>query len=655
MRIESLSMSNYRQFSNVEVNFNLEGENDLHVVIGKNGTCKTNILNAINWCLYGDEPHFSKESQKLPILNVEAINNTKDGHYCSVSVTVEVKTNAGKYMTFERKAKYKVQKGDGKLPLLQSTEFQVEACDDDDNTKLFSDEEAEKQVERFVPKKIREFFFFDGERLDHYFKEATSQNMRHAIFNISQIDLIERIEKRMTLIFKELRLEAGKQNPLIEKTREALEDYENNAEELTKRIEESTKQICIAKEKVKECEDNLRGMPDVEKLESERRKYLNEREQRKENLKEKTKQKNSILFDYDKIIYFWGPINKVIGIIEDKIKKKELPPNIDSELLNKILISRVCSVCGTKLSDETVQSIADLLKTFRLSKLISVELLTSLSPLKALKDKIEGFKIDIEKVKRDIIQYEKDLAEIEKRLINIDKMLSGYDENKIKQNHLDRKKWESILEKEQQKTGSFKLQLLAFKRKIEELKKELEREMGREEKLKELRKKIEFCQKALVFVEKIKDQIMDRTRKKIELRTKEIFFELLWKKGTFKDVEISESYDLTLIHALGYPCLGSVSAAERELLALSFTLALHEVSGFDSPILIDTPVARIDEEHRENFGNAFIRVSKNKQTILLFNPAEYSQEIRNILDDNCSCRFVSKLMSNEFETTLEAL
>jgi len=110
-----------------------------------------------------------------------------------------------------------------------------------------------------------------------------------------------------------------------------------------------------------------------------------------------------------------------------------------------------------------------------------------------------------------------------------------------------------------------------------------------------------------------------------------------------------------LIHALGYPCLGSVSAAERELLALSFTLALHEVSGFNSPILIDTPVARIDEEHRENFGNAFIRVSKNKQTILLFNPAEYSQEISNILDDNCSCRFASKLMTNEFETTLEVL
>ena len=280
MRIETLTMNNYRQFKNVEVTFNLVSENDLHIIIGKNGTCKTNILNAINWCLYGDEPHFSKESQKLPILNVDAIKNTPDGHFCNLNVAVDVKTNAGKYMIFERISRYRVY-SDGRPPLHQSTEFQVETTDDDDNTKLFTDDEAEKQVERFVPKKIREFFFFDGERLDHYFKEATAQNMRHAIFDISQIDLIERIERRMISISKDLRTEAGRHNPAIEKTRAQLEEFEKNAQELVNRIEASTKQINIAKDKVKECEDYLRGMPDVEKLDFERKKYINERDKKK--------------------------------------------------------------------------------------------------------------------------------------------------------------------------------------------------------------------------------------------------------------------------------------------------------------------------------------------------------------------------------------
>src|ERR1035437_8731814 len=169
MRIERLTLNNYRQFKDVEIEFNLKGENDLHVIIGKNGTCKTNILNAINWCLYGDEPHFSKESQKLPILNVKAIDDvTKEGHLEKVNVTLCVRTSDGKYVTFERTSKFHVHT-DGRQPTHQSTDFQVEATDDDDNTKFYTDEEADKHVERFVPKRIREFFFFDGARMGQLF------------------------------------------------------------------------------------------------------------------------------------------------------------------------------------------------------------------------------------------------------------------------------------------------------------------------------------------------------------------------------------------------------------------------------------------------------------------------------------------------------
>ena len=60
-----------------------------------------------------------------------------------------------------------------------------------------------------------------------------------------------------------------------------------------------------------------------------------------------------------------------------------------------------------------------------------------------------------------------------------------------------------------------------------------------------------------------------------------------------------------------------VSAAERELLALSFTLALHKISGFDSPILIDTPVARVSDDPEKTLQISF-RSKQNKQIILLF-------------------------------------
>ena len=60
------------------------------------------------------------------------------------------------------------------------------------------------------------------------------------------------------------------------------------------------------------------------------------------------------------------------------------------------------------------------------------------------------------------------------------------------------------------------------------------------------------------------------------------------------------------------------------MLALAFTLSLHKISGFDGPIIIDTPVARVSDENRQNFGVALASVSLQKQTILLFTPSEYS-------------------------------
>jgi len=157
------------------------------------------------------------------------------------------------------------------------------------------------------------------------------------------------------------------------------------------------------------------------------------------------------------------------------------------------------------------------------------------------------------------------------------------------------------------------------------------------------------------LLKKNKEIIREKTREKIESETNKIFFKLIWKKRTFKNIDINQDYNINLIHSMGYECLGTIGAAERELLALSFTLALHTISGFDSPILVDTPVARVSDEHRENLGKIFSKVSKNKQIILLFTPAEYSKEISKLLDTENSSRFNFKLSENEKETRLEMI
>ena len=67
-------------------------------------------------------------------------------------------------------------------------------------------------------------------------------------------------------------------------------------------------------------------------------------------------------------------------------------------------------------------------------------------------------------------------------------------------------------------------------------------------------------------------------------------------------------------------------------MALSFTLALHKIANLKTPLVIDTPLSRVSDENRVNFAKIIESLSKDKQVILLFTPAEYSEDIQGILD-----------------------
>lgn len=130
----------------------------------------------------------------------------------------------------------------------------------------------------------------------------------------------------------------------------------------------------------------------------------------------------------------------------------------------------------------------------------------------------------------------------------------------------------------------------------------------------------------------------------------ELFDSLIWKKDTYGRVELDANFRLKLYHKVTMTsCLNSCSAAEKELLALAFTLAVHEVSGYDNLLFIDTPVGRVSDENRENFAQVLLDISKKKQIILAFTPSEYSDEIRSVLNDS-TVSSVSMLVTDEITT-----
>jgi len=654
MRIDKIILKNYRQFNNVEILFNKNGNQDLHVIIGKNGTGKTNILNSINWCLYQDEPHLSKDSQILPVVNLKTIKETNNNQLQKVIIEIWLTTENNQTMVFRRNGLYRLYKDENKV-IQQTNNLEIEYTDEDGDTKFLEGDDADSFVDRVLPRRIREFFFFDGERLDKYFKEASSQNIRHAIFDIAQIDLLEKIEKRLKSLSRELESDAGRLNPEIDNIRKELEKYEKMYEDTTIEIDNYNEQIKIAKEKIKELTNLLSGVPDIEDLEKKREILKTKIKEKKDFKKRKAIEKQNLLFENGTKLLVWDCLKNIIQIIKEKKDNKELPPTHDKKLIENTIKNKICALCGQEIKGDFEKVLTNLVnKTNIMSPEIAADLLYMDGILNNFEDRVKKFYKNIKEITEELESYEKEIMQLEKDLDRIEKELSGYDIEKILTWHNERKHFETTLDINNQKLAISMLKKETSRKNKEKLEMKLEDELKKEKKLKELRIYLDFCKKAYEIINKTKQNIMIQTKEEIMLETKKIFFQLLWKKETFKDIIIDDEYNINLIHSMGYECLGSISAAERELLALSFTLALHKISGFNFPILIDTPVARVSDEQRKNFGNVLIDISKDKQVILLFTPSEYSEEISNILDKK-AIKYQIKLTTDETETKLEVL
>jgi DNA sulfur modification protein DndD len=390
-------------------------------------------------------------------------------------------------------------------------------------------------------------------------------------------------------------------------------------------------------------------------MEVDRQNYKNNIEKKNKTRIEKESDKEILLTGYGETVMLWPAIGKSLRIIDEKKNNKQIPPTIDKDLLDSILKSDKCKICGQVLDIDAKSYVQKIIDDTNVSSEVAAELLQMGFYLHELENGFKNNEQKIHRIGEEINQLEKEINENDLNLIEINRKLSGYDEQKIAELHNIRKQFEQTHNHNQRRLGAFIAEIEQRNKTKDQLQKELDGELRKADHIEDLKKEINFCAKSLEILQNTSRCIMEETRERIQDRTKELFSDLTWKKDTFRDIIIDEDYNIDLIHSAGYSFLGSISAGESELLALAFTLALHEISGFDAPILIDTPVARISDTHRNKFAKILSEVSQNKQVLLLFTPSEYSIEVSSILDSNYATKYSLTLSSGEMVANMEAL
>lgn len=626
MKLMRIELCNYRQYKGKQkIDLSTDSAKNFTIIEGVNGAGKTNLLNAITWCLYGVEDHLSKypDSEKLPKYNERVFLELEEDS----SIECYAKLTFGeKKADFRVERYFDVRKLDGGAEVA-GEKFDVWYRTDRGWTTPANPDFVVKS--RILPYEIRNFFFFDGERLDEFFKMGGNKYVERGILDVAQIGLIDKAYSHLDTVMAGFRKSASKGFPDLEKIQRDIESKRKKIERLKSQLEEKEKELMDANKNLAEIESYLRSYPvkSIQDLQTKRDSYKEEIEKIDVEIGDLKEENTQRIITSVQYIYAKNAIVGSLRLIEKETQKGRIPPSIRDTFIRELLESEKC-ICGTDISSgpgrEKVES---LLKTVLPSKIADLFDEGKYKFMNLLK-KSDDFKNKSVEYARRLKKLEERREECEAELSQIDTQLGKIDEKEVLAKESQRQVFVGAISDALLETDLLKGKIRTEGESMNELTIEFGKKTREKNKAHLLMKKIDICERALQLLSEKKQEIVDYIRKEVESNTKEFFFNLIWKKGAFRNVVIGADYKISVTSEYGKPCLGTLSAGERQILALSFMAALYTVSGFDAPMIIDTPLARISGEHRRNIAKALPEYLNKTQVTLFMTDTEYTNEVR---------------------------
>lgn len=139
------------------------------------------------------------------------------------------------------------------------------------------------------------------------------------------------------------------------------------------------------------------------------------------------------------------------------------------------------------------------------------------------------------------------------------------------------------------------------------------------------RKKYDLASQLIKMLEEFKGILKREARHELEESFNHHLHTLLDSNRLISRVGIDEAFIITFYNKADEPIgMGTISAGMKALAATSLLWALKEVSGRQFPVVIDTPLARIDLRHQHNLLNRYYPEA-GSQVILLPTDSELDE------------------------------
>lgn len=645
MRIDRIALKNFfRYYGTQTIVFSKETNKNVTVIRGENGTGKTTLLNAFYYVMYGDV----MEPLKLDnMLNLRAAEELREGEVISASVGMEFEERNERYLV-NREEKF--EKINGKIVHDKHKYIEIYRIDSITGN---AEKEDDDFIEKIIPKRLRSFFFFDGERINKLAQVDGKEEIKKAILDILGVTMLDNMSKDLEQIKTEYTKELSKFSDAEgQEIADLLDGYRIEKNICNEKLEKEKENIKN-EERARERAKNYLSQCNSEVI-REKRNQIEEIEnnivRNKKSILNVNSDIKTLISNKLKVKLMSPYFEEILKVLDDKREKGQLPSNIKTQFLDDLLERGMC-ICGCHLEedsegykniielkksagskelDESYNQITGLIKSYKEYCTYSNEVeyekdrfFNELSALKDLKNEYEG---NIENLK-----YKKE---------NLSQEIINSNDDKIKFNEQILNKSEYNIKKISQQIGKLEIEIERIDKKIKDSEEALIRVKNKNEKAQKIRDKNKIATELYDLNISIKDAFIEMTRQELDQEIKKVFSNFSRKE--YRVPELTRDFELKILNTINNTTednIAFLSTGEGQITSLSFIGALvnyarnkrnkkiliSEFTGGDYPIVMDSPFGNLDETHTANVASNIGKLAS--QIIIIVSDKQWSKEV----------------------------
>lgn len=627
MIIKKLQLHNFGVYAG-DNEFVFTGGRPIVLIGGMNGRGKTTFLEAVLLALYGQSSFAYAESDQTSYSGYlqSYISREANDSICSVTLEFEIKNEFSEHYVIRREWSGKSKRPKERIFVRKDGEYNEFLTN---NWAMF--------IENILPSALSSFFFFDGEQIAELAVDHTNDQLKDSIRSMLGISVLDVLSNDIIRGLKRVR-KAGKQNASADEIEKFREERNLASEELN-----------IADQELESANNKLQE--DNNALEALHTLYTAKGGNAVNKQQEILKNRGTLS----------GELAKEKEALYGKIAE-DLPLLLVRDLLFDIKLQATDEHLSTVMQESVYQlenyyeefisgyqgdkkAGRDFIKFVKeQSEKVEIEHVYGLSEqaLYQVTNLVEG---KLELTRQECKEILSKKTTIEGKINEIDSYLTlDINEQELQEIYNRIKATEQVIIEDQVKIAELEKKRSSINARFLSVTSEFNKKVEAYLTTAEIRDSSEritkYSNMALSVIKRYRVELQKRKTDLLASTITDCYLKLANKKNMIKKIEMdSESLDWRCISTDGSEIpRDSLSAGEKQLMVISILWALAICSKKKLPVIIDTPLSRLDSLHQAALITTYFP-NAGEQTIILSTDSEIDEEYYRLMKENIGDEF----------------